>query len=163
MRSCFVPVLFALALVPPCLAAQRSAEQKHPEIVYYANAYADHYHVPRALVHAVITQESGWNRNALSSKGAAGLLQLLPATAARFAVRGPQSISDNISGGVQYLALLMSMFRGDLRMAVADYYCGEHHIQHRGLAYKNPEVIAYVLAVKRLYDRELQVHQPPNR
>lgn len=155
--------LAALALLPATLAAQRSAEQKHPDIVYYADAYADHYHVPRALVHAVITQESGWNRNAVSSKGAAGLMQLLPGTAARFAVRDPQSISDNISGGVQYLAVLIPMFRGDLRMAVAAYYCGEHHIKHRGLAYENPEVITYVLAVQRLYDRELQFHQHPIR
>lgn len=155
--------LAALALLPTTLAAQKTAEQKHPDIVYYADAYADHYHVPRALVHAVIAQESGWNRNALSSKGAAGLMQLLPGTAARFAVRDPHSIRDNISGGVQYLAVLISMFRGDLRMAVAAYYCGEHHIQRRGLAYKNPEVITYVLAVQRLYDRELQFHQQTKR
>jgi len=155
--------LLGFCLAPASLAGQNAAEQKHPDIVYYANAYADHYHVPRALVHAVITQESGWNRNALSSKGAAGLMQLLPGTAARFAVRDPHSVSDNLSGGVQYLALLISMFRGDMRLAVAAYYCGEHHIQHRGLAYRNPEVIAYVLAVQRLYDREIQFHQHTHR
>ena len=90
-------------------------------------------------------------------------MQLLPGTAARFAVRDPHSVSDNLSGGVQYLALLISMFRGDMRLAVAAYYCGEHHIQHRGLAYRNPEVIAYVLAVQRLYDREIQFHQHTHR
>ena len=60
--------LLGFCLAPASLAGQNAAEQKHPDIVYYANAYADHYHVPRALVHAVITQESGWNRNALSSQ-----------------------------------------------------------------------------------------------
>ncbi len=156
----FFPVFLGLAVLPLRASAQSLPEMKFPEIVYYANAYADHYHVPRALVHAVITQESGWNRNAHSSKGATGLMQLLPGTAARFAVRNPTAISDNISGGVQYLALLIAMFRGDLRLAVAAYYCGEHHIKQRGLNYQNPEVIAYVLAVQRLYDREIKVHQP---
>ena len=143
-------------------SAQSLPEKKFPEIVYYADAYADHYHVSRALVHAFITQESGWNRNALSNKGATGLMQLMPGTAARFAVRDAHSVSDNLSGGVQYLALLSSMFRGDLRMVTAAYYCGEHHIQQRGLKYQNSEVIAYVLSVKRLYDSELRFHQKSN-
>ena len=154
--------LLVLAAMPASVPAQTLPEKKFPEIVYYADAYADHYHVPRALVHAFITQESGWNRNALSSKGAAGLMQLMPGTAARFAVRDAHSVSDNLSGGVQYLALLSSMFRGDLRMVTAAYYCGEHHIQQRGLKYQNPEVIAYVLSVQSLYDRELRFHQKSN-
>ena len=140
-------------------SAQSLPESRSPEIVYYANAYADHYHVPRALVHAFITQESGWNPNALSSKGAAGLMQLMPGTSARFAVHNTHSISDNLSGGVQYLALLNSMFRGDWRLVTAAYYCGEHHIQRKGLKYQNPEVIAYVLSIQRLYERELRFHQ----
>lgn len=151
--------LMTVAGLQGSLAAQNLPERKFPEIVYYADAYADHYHVPRALVHAFITQESGWNRNALSSKGAVGLMQLMPGTAARFAVRNTHSISDNLSGGVQYLALLSSMFRGDLRLVTAAYYCGEHHIQRKGLKYQNPEVIAYVLCIQRLYERELRFHQ----
>lgn len=154
------PMFLGFAALPLSVSAQFLPEKRFPEIVYYANAYADHYHVPRALVHAVITQESGWNRNAHSNKGATGLMQLLPGTAARFAVRNPTAISDNISGGVQYLSLLMGMFHGDLRLAVAAYYCGEHHIQQRGLNYQNPQVVAYVLAVQRLYDREIRLHQP---
>lgn len=153
--------LVVFALLSASVRTQSAIERKHPDMVYYADAYADHYHVPRALVHAVIAQESGWNRYALSSKGAVGLMQLLPGTAARYAVRDPRSISDNLSGGVQYLATLLSMFSGDIRLAVAAYYCGEHHIQHRGLAYTNPEVIAYVLSVQRLYNHELQLHQHP--
>ena len=151
--------LLILAGFESSSSAQNLPERRFPEIVYYANAYADHYHVPRALVHAFITQESGWNRNALSSKGAVGLMQLMPGTAARFAVRNTHSISENLSGGVQYLALLSSMFRGDWRLVTAAYYCGEHHIQRRGLKYQNPEVIAYVLSIQRLYERELRFHQ----
>ena len=155
--------LLGLSALSTSVNAQSVPEMRFPEIVYYADAYADHYHVPRALVHAFITQESGWNRNALSNKGATGLMQLMPGTAARFAVRDARSVSDNLSGGVQYLALLNSMFHGDFRLVTAAYYCGEHHIQQRGLKYQNPEVIAYVLSIQRLYDRELRFHKKSTR
>lgn len=133
-------------------------ESRAPEAVYYANAYADHYHLPRELVHAIIEQESGWNQRALSNKGAIGLMQLMPATAAHFFVRNPTSIEDNIGGGVRYLATLNVLFHGDLRMVVAAYYCGEHHILASGLKYHNPQVIAYVRSVERRYEHEIRLH-----
>lgn len=55
-------VLLGLSALPAVAPAQTLPEKKFPEIVYYADAYADHYQVSRALVHAFITQESGWNR-----------------------------------------------------------------------------------------------------
>ena len=135
-------------------------ESRTPEAVYYADAYADHYQLPRELVHAIIEQESGWNERARSSKGAMGLMQLMPATAARFLVTNPASISDNIGGGVRYLASLNSIFHGDLRLVVAAYYCGKHHLLSSRLGYHNAEVIGYVLSVQRRYERELQIHHP---
>ncbi len=155
--------LFYMFLSAPTFAhaanhARAPIESRSPEAVYYANAYADHYHLPRELVHAIITQESGWNQRALSSKGAIGLMQLMPATAAHFSVQHPTSIGDNIGGGVRYLAVLNEMFHGDLRMVVAAYYCGEHHILRSGLKYHNADVIAYVSSVERLYEYELQLH-----
>jgi soluble lytic murein transglycosylase-like protein len=139
-----------------CAAPQ---EANFPEAVYYANAYADHYGIPRELVHAIIEQESGWNQIAVSNKGATGLMQLMPATAVRFQVDRPASIKDNIGGGVRYLATLSGLFHGDLRLVVAAYYCGEHHILSSGLSYHNPAVLAYVSSVARKYQHELAVHQ----
>jgi soluble lytic murein transglycosylase-like protein len=127
----------------------------HPaEIVYYADAYADHYGVPRELVYAVISQESGWKPKAVSNKGAMGLMQLMPATANRYGVKDPFSISENISAGVHYLADLITQFQ-DVRLAVASYYCGPSYPLKRGLKYANPDVVAYVAAVRRLYAHEI--------
>jgi soluble lytic murein transglycosylase-like protein len=119
--------------------------------MYYANAYADHYGVSRALVYALIDQESGWNRTAISSKGALGLMQLMPAIALRYGVRDPFTKSDNIGGGVRYLYALLRRFQGDMRLTVAAYYAGADRIQRRGLALQDPTVIAYVEQVRRRY------------
>jgi soluble lytic murein transglycosylase-like protein len=65
----------------------------------------------------------------------------------------------NLSGGVQYLANLLRRFHGELRLAVASYYCGSRPLDKRGLAYRNPEVVAYVEAVRRRYERHLRDQQ----
>jgi len=157
-------ILIASAIVAITISAPAPGmtfpESSVPEAVYYANAYADHYHLPRELIHAIIEQESGWNQRALSNKGAIGLMQLMPATATHFLVRNPTSIQDNIGGGVRYLASLNDLFHGDLRMVIAAYYCGEHHILTSGLRYHNVEVIAYVTSVENRYEHELQLHHP---
>ena len=156
-------LLSSTAFAQAAVHAGRPLGTRPDEAIYYANAYANHYHLPRELVDAIITQESGWNRRALSSKGAIGLMQLMPTTAARFGVQDPTSIEDNIGGGVRYLAFLNRMFHGDLRMVVAAYYCGEGPILHRGLQYHNANVIAYVSSVEKQYDREIEFQPPGSR
>jgi soluble lytic murein transglycosylase-like protein len=113
--------------------------------------YASSFQVPVELVDAVIQVESGWNPNAVSKKGAAGIMQLMPATALRFGVRDRFDIEENIRGGVAYLAWLIRLFHGDLRLAVAAYQVGESQILSRGLAYSSREVFDYVSRVARLY------------
>jgi len=146
------------------LAIQSTAETRqagNPELRYYADAYADHYRVPRPLVHAIIAQESNWNPNALSNKGAAGLMQLMPGTAEVYLVRNRFSVTENLSGGIQYLADLMTEFRGEMRLAVAAYYCGSRHIARQGLRYRNPDVVSYVEAVRHRY--QLDLHEEADR
>ena len=157
-----VRIAFCVAYGSLSLLARAAAprESRAPEAVYYANAYADHYGLPRELVHAIIEQESGWNQHALSNKGAIGLMQLMPGTAARFLVANPASITENIGGGVRSLASLNELFHGDFRMVVAAYYCGEHRVLSSGLRYHNADVIAYVVSVQHRYERELQLHHP---
>lgn len=154
MSRLFALSVFVLALVFPFTA--EAAGGGSPELRYYADAYADHYRVPRALVHAIIAQESNWNPNALSDKGAGGLMQLMPDTAAQYLVRNRFSATENLSGGIQYLADLLMEFGGEMRLAVAAYYCGSQRIARQGLRYGNPEVVAYVESVRRRYQRELR-------
>jgi len=111
----------------------------------------DSTQVPVELVGAVIEVESNWQPYAVSPKGATGLMQLMPATAVRLGVRNPFQIEENVRAGVQYLAWLMHLFRGDLRLVTAAYYAGECTILARGLEYSSPDVYSYVNSVARLY------------
>jgi len=117
----------------------------------WAEYYAAVYRVPVELVEAIIDEESGWNPCAVSRKGAAGLMQLMPGTALRFGVHNRFRVDENIRGGVAYLAWLKHRFNGDLRLMTAAYYVGEDPISHRGLAYSSPDVQGYVQRVSRRY------------
>lgn len=136
----------------------RSQSQQTPvrlEAEYYVAAYARHYNVPIPFVRAIVEQESSWRPCAVSPKGAAGLMQLMPLTAARLGVRDRCNVSENVSGGVRYLAWLTRKFHGDPRLVAAAYLAGEEVIARRGLAYRNREVVAYVSQIRSRYQRLL--------
>jgi soluble lytic murein transglycosylase-like protein len=108
-----------------------------------------------ALIHAVITAESNYNPNAVSNKGAQGLMQLMPDTARRYGVKAKEikHPEKNIKAGAQYLADLLRMFDGDVRLALAGYNAGENVVVRYGR--KVPpyaETQAYVPRVLRVYD-----------
>lgn len=121
---------------------------------YYLAAYASHYGVPVEFARAVVEQESGWRICAISPKGAAGIMQLMPETAARLRVRNRCNLQENISGGIRYQAWLMQKFHGDLRLVAAAYFAGEARIEQRGLNYRNPDVIAYVAAIRERFEKQ---------
>ena len=150
----------AVAFFAMSVSAQQAQPGRPPEMVYYANAYADYYHVPREIVYAVITHESGWKAKAVSNMGAMGLMQLMPATAAYYSVSDPFDVSQNIGGGVHYLADLIAKLN-DWRLAIAGYYCGETYPRTRGLEYANKDVVQYVNAIQRLYTHELSISPKP--
>jgi hypothetical protein len=100
------------------------------EIATAARAYG----VDEALVRAIIHAESHYNPNAMSYKGAQGLMQLMPGTASRFGVQNPFAVADNINGGVQYLSFLSRRFKGDVRLVAAAYNAGEGAVdRYRGV------------------------------
>lgn len=108
-----------------------------------------------ALVHAVIAAESNYNPNARSHKGAVGLMQVMPDTGRRYGVKEKElkHPEKNIRAGVQYLADLIDLFDGDLKLALAGYNAGENAVLRHGR--KVPpfaETQAYVPRVLRFYD-----------
>ncbi len=137
--------------------AQSPKPQARLEAEYYVVAYAQHYRVPVALVHAIVDRESSWQPCAVSPKGAAGLMQLMPVTARRLGVQNRCNINQNVSGGVRYLAWLMQQFHNDLRLVAAAYYAGEDVVRRRDLAYRNPDVIAYVARIRTTYLRQARI------
>jgi soluble lytic murein transglycosylase-like protein len=136
--------------------AQSSQTATGPESEYYIAAYAQHYRVPIPLVRAFVERESNWRPCAISPKGAVGLMQLMPMTAQRLRVSDRCNIDQNVSGGVRYLAWLMGKFHGDFRLVSAAYYAGEGIVSRRGLAYHNPDVVAYVSQIRATYLRFVQ-------
>jgi soluble lytic murein transglycosylase-like protein len=104
------------------------------------------------LVHAVIRAESGYNENAISSKGAVGLMQLIPATAHRYGVVNSYDPTQNISGGTRYLRDLLKMFDGNIELALAGYNAGENAVIRAGNRVPPyPETMAYVPKVLSFY------------
>ena len=90
--------------------------------------------VSPALVLAIISVESGGRTDAVSGKGAQGLMQLMPDTAKRFGVTDSLSSAENIKGGVTYLNWLLGEFEGDAIMAIAGYNAGENAVKkHAGV------------------------------
>jgi soluble lytic murein transglycosylase len=160
MKSALVSALLLWGL--SVCSAQSGGPPVRAEAEYYVSAYATHYRVPVALVRAIIQRESGWRPCVVSSKGAVGLMQLTPLTAKRLGVGDRCDLDQNVSGGVRYLAWLIQQFHNDLRLVVAAYYAGEDAIGRRGLAYRNPDVVAYVTAIRTAYLREV-ASEPENR
>lgn len=118
-----------------------------PEMRRWADHWSNEFGIERELVYAVIEVESAWNSRAVSTAGAVGLMQLMPGTAATFHVRNRFDISENIRGGVAYLAWLSHKCRGDWRLVLASYNAGLWRVMKSGLNFGSPSVRAYVSKV----------------
>jgi len=107
--------------------------------------------VSPAMVLAVIAVESAGRPDAVSPKGAEGLMQLIPDTAARFGVTDSTDPSQNIRGGVAYLDWLLSRFEGDVVLALAGYNAGEGAVDRNGGVPPFAETRAYVPKVLKAW------------
>ena len=98
----------------------------HPIILQVASRHD----IDPALVKAIIMAESGYNPNAISKRGAKGLMQLMPSTAEALGVEDVFNPEQNISGGVRYFRQLVNRFDGDVKLALAAYNAGSKIVIH---------------------------------
>ncbi|NIO39700.1 MAG: transglycosylase SLT domain-containing protein [Burkholderiales bacterium] len=117
-------------------------------------AAAKEHNIDPALIHAVISVESGYNPFARSQRGAAGLMQLMPETARRFGARNRLDPGENIHAGVRYLRTLMELFDHDLELVLAAYNAGETAVIRAGRRIPQySETMTYVPRVLEYYRR----------
>jgi hypothetical protein len=112
------------------------------------------------LLRAMIVVGSGFNSRAVSKRGAVGLMQLMPATAARFGASNPFDPKQNVHAGARYLKFLIDRFGKDIRLALAAYNAGEEAVDDNGGQIPPfPETMAYVPRVLKTY--RMLAEQPP--
>jgi soluble lytic murein transglycosylase len=155
---------FLLLLIPRSLVSEPTPSWAETCV----QRYAHQYRVPPDFIAALIDVESGWNPNALSKKSVAGeramgLMQLMPSTARRFGAAQPFDVEQNIAAGTRYVATLMWKFHGDLRLVSAAYNAGDRWVGEKQLNYHNPDVVGYVLAVRRRYMMRKNAAERPTR
>lgn len=131
----------------------RHTYKRSPGLDNIVQQAAQTHKVDAALVHAVIHAESGFNPNAVSPKGASGLMQLMPATARRYGVQNIFDPQQNVGAGVHYLKDLLKMFGNNPRLALAAYNAGENSVIRFGGIPPYPETTQYVSKVLTLHTR----------
>ena len=137
-------------------ALAREIERVHPRYRPYAELIArlaPEYQIAPRLALAVARAESAFNPRALSPRRAAGLMQLIPETAARFDVADMFDPEQNVRGGLRYLRWLLAYFRGDVALALAGYNAGEAAVnRYRGVP-PYPETRNYIARIRTAYDK----------
>ena len=112
---------------------------------------ANRHQVDPDLVHAIVRVESNYNPYAVSSRGAQGLMQLIPATARRFGVRDVFDPRANLEGGVRYLKHLIDLYDGDLELVLAAYNAGENAVSRYNGVPPFRETQNYLRKISRIY------------
>src|SRR5688572_15564696 len=139
------PAAAVVPPIPPALLSEAAlASRPYADLI---STLAASHQVDARLVHAVIEQESNYQARARSSKGARGLMQLMPATARQYGVRNSYDPKANLDAGIRHLKDLMS--RLDLPMALAAYNAGEGTIKRYGGLPPYPETQNYVRNILR--------------
>jgi soluble lytic murein transglycosylase-like protein len=173
MRRCLVLLaVSAVSFVAAPAAAQTYSLVSPDGTVYFTNlptrAYArdineaaSRYAVPERLIWAVIRAESGFEPRAVSRRGARGLMQLMPETAAILGVRDVFDPHENIDAGARHLRALIERFGHDLRLAVAAYNAGEKAVLRYGSVPPYRETQQYVTRVLRFYDAPVKQVELP--
>jgi soluble lytic murein transglycosylase-like protein len=143
--------LLLLSLVP-CLTAASAADLRklYGPIV---KQVAGKHRIDPELVHIVIRAESNYDAFAISSAGAMGLMQLMPATALQYGVQNVFDPAQNIEGGVRYLKDLVRLYNGQTKLVLAAYNAGQEAVRkYKGIP-PYPETKGYIAAIMRTYKK----------
>jgi hypothetical protein len=138
----------------PRLPAQIANLVKRHNLEMVIEKYAQQYGVDQDLVWAVIRQESGFNPHAVSPKGAMGLMQLMPGTAAMLGVSDAFDVEQNIAGGIKYLEQCLNQFNQDVCLALAAYNAGPNNVVKYQGCPPFSETRHYVASILRAYAGE---------
>jgi soluble lytic murein transglycosylase-like protein len=151
---CFASTLavITLSLAAPTKSDFDGSPRYSKRVIQRAiSFYAKRYRLEPALLRAVIYAESGFRPDAVSRKGAVGLMQLMPRTAAQLQVHDRYDAIQNIRGGAKQLHHLLILYEGNMRLALAAYNAGVHRIQGYHHIARIPETRNYVKRVLRYY------------
>lgn len=155
------PRAVAVPTAPPKLLAFFEVSPSYKQVKHHLREASNRHGIDYELLQALIATESGFDAQAVSPKGAVGLMQIIPATAERYGVSGDaktpvqKKLTDprtNIRAGSRYLSDLINMFPGKLELALAAYNAGEGAVQRAGNRIPNyKETQNYVRTVMQLY------------
>lgn len=118
------------------------------------------YGVPEDLVHSIILAESNYDPNAVSHKGAIGLMQLMPETAKEYGVIDPLVPEDNIDAGIKYIKKLIDLYNGDVKLILAAYNAGPSAVEKYGGVPPFQETREYIQRVRKNFvDPVIRLHK----
>lgn len=126
-----------------------SGKTSYDELKDIINECAEKYNVDQELIRAMIQVESGWTTDAVSNKGAQGLMQLMPRTAAMLGVNDPFDPVQNIEGGVRYISDLTDKYRGDIEKALAAYNAGSARVDSGNIPEVSKRYVKNIMSIYR--------------
>lgn len=116
---------------------------------------SERYHVPLNLLKAVAKAESNFDEKAVSSAGAQGVMQLMPATARALGVEDPFDARSNIMGGAKYLSEKLEQYHGDIDLTLASYNAGSGNVSKYGGVPPFPETRNYIKKIREYMGMDL--------
>ncbi len=133
-----LPAPMAMPVVPDCDPLPA------PRVEFLLGETAEREGVPADLLRSVMKQESSFRPCAVSSQGAMGLMQLMPATAEQFGIVDPFDAASNLDGGARFLKQLLTRYGGDLPKTLGAYNAGPARVDAAGAVPAIPETMDYV-------------------
>ena len=148
-KSKFIDVMNDVQRARKKTKSNISGKTSYPELEDVINECAEKYNIDNELIRAMIQVESGWHTDAVSNKGAQGLMQLMPRTAAMLGVDDPFDPVQNIEGGVRYISDLTDKYRGDIEKALAAYNAGPARVDSGNIPDVSKRYVKNIMAIYR--------------